>query len=628
MDYTASKYQNTITSKSTLVPSDHQLAYAAGETIRFSVPPFMSFIDPRQSVLKMKVKVDGSSIYRFPKKIGVQSVINNMRIYDGTQTHTLENLQNYAERLSKEYHYTENNSIKHKRDLLEGSESAVEDGFYNLLTPAGAINEKQTAAIFNASQLGNGYAHTGVVNSAPETKTINGVVNQLANPNELEVVLPLSSGILGTMSQRMFPAALTQGLEVEIDTNVATKCLEVWSEAGMMSNEANLTGAGNAPGATTPAAFVPSINNFALKSITPAAYAAATPITAVSIYASSVAPAAAAAAARALTPADRFQNSLNGLTGSSNLIVGRPFFCYTEGSGAAPSALVCIGTIASLTYNAATDAVDIVLGDVPAALRSTAGGATNQYIPAAATDFPAIAANAAPAGFEMRGACGVSKKASTAVCEYRLDDIELVLKTAQPPKSYVDGLMKSTMSDEGAEYDFLTAETYRNNVNAGEVISQINLPCLNERAVSIMTLPINQSVPNGVLVDNFATTLDHIQNYNYIINGQTQPTRKVSLGRLSNSPSLTEQVALWETEKALASARLKVRNLQEQGKEFVMARSLAKFGGVYNLAADGNISLRTEYDANEPPTENKLFTSYIYGLRRIRVNKVGLSVEL
>ena len=59
-----------------------------------------------------------------------------------------------------------------------------------------------------------------------------------------------------------------------------------------------------------------------------------------------------------------------------------------------------------------------------------------------------------------------------------------------------------------------------------------------------------------------------------------------------------------------------------------MARSLAKFGGVYNLAADGNISLRTEYDANEPPTENKLFTSYIYGLRRIRVNKVGLSVEL
>ena len=623
MDYTASKYQNTITSKSTLVPSDHQLSYTAGETLRFSVPPFMSFIDPRQSVLKMKVKVDGSSIYRFPKKIGVQSVINNMRIYDGTQTHTLENLQNYAERLSKEYHYTENNSVKHKRDLLEGSESAVEDGYYNL-----RANEKQTAAIFNASQLGNGYANTGVVSVAPEVKTINGVVNQLANPNELEVVLPLSSGILGTMSQRMFPAALTQGLEVEIDTNVATKVLEVWSQAGMMSNEANLSGAANPPAPPTPPVFVPSINNFAIKTITGGAVGAA--LTAVSIYASSVAPAAVAPAASAVLPADRFQNSLNGLTGSSNLLVGRPFFAYTTGDPAAPTApdLVCIGTIVSLTFNAGTNAIDIVLGDVPVALRSNVGGATNQYIPVAAKDVIAVAGAAPPAGFEARGACGVSKIASTAVCEYRLDDIELVLKTAQPPKAYVDGLMKSTMSDEGAEYDFLTAETYRNNVNAGEVISQINLPTLNERAVSIMTLPINQSVPNGVLVDNFATTLDNIQNYNYIVNGQTQPTRKVPLARLNNAVSLTEQVALWETEKALASARLKVRNLNEQGKEFVMARSLAKFGGVYNLAADGNISLRTEYSANEPPTENKLFTSYIYGLRRIRVNKVGLSVEL
>jgi len=60
----------------------------------------------------------------------------------------------------------------------------------------------------------------------------------------------------------------------------------------------------------------------------------------------------------------------------------------------------------------------------------------------------------------------------------------------------------------------------------------------------------------------------------------------------------------------------------------MMARPLALYGGVYNLAADGNISLKTEYSSSTPPTENKLFTSYIYGLRRIRVNKVGLSVEL
>ena len=102
----------------------------------------------------------------------------------------------------------------------------------------------------------------------------------------------------------------------------------------------------------------------------------------------------------------------------------------------------------SLTFNAGTNAIDIVLGDVPVALRSNVGGATNQYIPVAAKDVIAVAGAAPPAGFEARGACGVSKIASTAVCEYRLDDIELVLKTAQPPKAYVCLLYTSDAADD------------------------------------------------------------------------------------------------------------------------------------------------------------------------------------
>tara|TARA_R110000803_G_scaffold50583_1_gene104829 strand:+ start:9556 stop:11427 length:1872 start_codon:yes stop_codon:yes gene_type:complete len=623
MDYTASQFQNTITSKSTLVPSDNQLTYKDGETVRFSVPPFMSFIDPRQSVLKMRVKVTGSSIYKFPTKIGCQSIINNMRIMDGTQTHTLENLTSYAERLSKEYHYTENDSIKHKRDLLEGSESVYDEGWYSL-----SNSEKNSAAVFNASQLGNGYSFTQTVNTAPETQTINGSVVQLANPNEIEVVLPLSSGIIGTMSKRMFPAALTQGLAIEIDTNLATKCLEIWNQAGIMSNEAILSGAAVAPGAVT---FLPSINNFAIKSVLPSPQVIATPVTEVSIMAASVRPAATAPAARSLTPVNRFSNSLEGMVGASNLIVGRPFYAWTIGSAVAPifaPDLVCIGTIGSLTYDAANNAIKVGLGTIPANLQSLVGGATGQYVPVAAKDFIATAATGAAAGYESAGACGVSLKTSTEFCSYELKELELVLKTAQPPKSYVDGLQKSTMTDEGAEYDFMTTETYRNNVNAGEVVAQINLPTLNERAVSIITLPHNQSTANSVLNNNFKTTLDNISNYGYIINGQQQPTRVVNLGRLSNPIPMNEQVALWELEKSLATARLPVRNLQGQAEEFMMARPLAKYGGVYNLAADGNISLKMEFSTNPPPSENKLLTSYVYGLRRIRVNKVGLSVEL
>tara|TARA_R110002049_G_scaffold87992_2_gene222596 strand:- start:393 stop:2267 length:1875 start_codon:yes stop_codon:yes gene_type:complete len=622
-DFNSSPFENTITSKSTLVPSDHQLDYKDGDTIRFDVPAFMSYIDPRQSVLKMNVKVRGSSIYRFNEKIGAQSCINNLRCYDGTQTHTLENLQSYSERLVKEYHYSENDSIKHKRNLLEGAESSIEDGFHTHINQSGSRTDKSVT--MNTSQLGNGYSPQEPVNAAPE---LDGTTI-LANPNTIEVVLPLSSGIIGTMSKRMFPAALTQGLKIEIDTNLATKALQIWSEAGFAGQEWSKDGAGLAD-----AVYVPKKTNFAIQSIVGGGVGA--PMTGIRVYADSListSPPTAASAidAAALVPVNRARNIAQGMVGASNLLVGRPIFAWTTGvfPGTLPS-YECIGVIASMSYAAgATPTVDITLGAVPAIYQTVAGGgAVANYTPTGARDvIPAFAAVAVPAAtFENSGICSISPADSTKECSYALSNIELVLKTAAPPKSYTDNLFRQTQTEEGAVVDFLTAETYRNNVNAGEVIAQINLPVLNQRAVSMMTLPINQSLAHSVLVDNFATTLDNIQQYSFIVNGKLTPTRAVLLGRLNNNKS--EQVALWEIEKALSSAKIPVRNLDKQESQFCIARALARYGGVYNLAADGNISLRLEYSSQTLPVQNKLLTSYIYGLRRIRATKNGLIVEL
>ena len=629
-DFNSSPFENTITSKSTLVPSDHQLDYNAGDTIRFDILPSIGgFIDPRQTCLKMNVKVTGSSIYRFNEKIGLQSVINNLRIYDGTQSHLLENEQSYGERLVKEYHYTSNDSIVNKRDLLEGVESGWEGGFLPLVTASDAVSRKDYSVTMHRSQLGDGYASTQAVANAPEVQTIGGVVTQLANPNTIEVCLPLSSGILGTMSKRMFPAVLTQGLKVEIDTNGARKCLQLWSEAGFGGQE--WSGTGVSPAQVANAVYAPSKHNFAIQSIVGGGVGVA--MTSVKLFADALSPAATSATdARSLVPVDRARNVGGGMTGASNLIVGRPIFAWTTGAFAVPTlpTYQCIGTITSMSYTAgATPTIDIVLGAVPAIYQTTAGGGNvGNYTPVAAVDvIPTFATIATPpATYEQSGICSVSLADGTAQCSYTLSDIELVIKTAQPPKSYVDNLFRQTQTDEGAMIDFLTAETYRNNVNQGEVIAQINIPALNERAVSIMTLPVNQALPMSVLEDNFATTLDNIQNYSYIINGTIQPTRKVSLGRLNIDRN--EQVAMWELEKALSSAKLMVRNLNEQNSQFAIARALSRYGGVYNLASDGNISLRLEYSSQNLPVQNKLLTSYIYGLRRIRATKNGLVVEL
>ena len=92
MDFTASSYQQTIPSRSTFAPSDHQLSYASGQTLRFEVPSFLSFIDPRQSYLKFNVKVTASSPARFSNKCGCATIVNNLRIYDLQGNCTIENL--------------------------------------------------------------------------------------------------------------------------------------------------------------------------------------------------------------------------------------------------------------------------------------------------------------------------------------------------------------------------------------------------------------------------------------------------------------------------------------------------------------------------------------------------------
>ena len=95
---------------------------------------------------------------------------------------------------------------------------------------------------------------------------------------------------------------------------------------------------------------------------------------------------------------------------------------------------------------------------------------------------------------------------------------------------------------------------------------------------------------------------------------------------LNATPARTEQVALWESEKALSSARCLVRNLERQSDNLIIGRALALYGSVYNLKADGNLGLRVEYSTTTPPQKNKLWINQIASVRRLVVNRDGASV--
>jgi len=596
-EFESEEVRASIPSRSSYAPSDKQKSYFAGDTLRFHIPAFQSFLDPRMTTLNMKIKVtDAKSLVRFSNKCGLHSIIDNLRIYDANTNLQLETLQNYAEMAQKFHLYSENQSIRNKRGLIEGMEytSRNFDGEYYDNLPARNCDQSQ---LFN-----HGYK-TG----SDATYSVDASFG--ADPNTVEVAIHLYSGILGALSNKMFPAIICNGLRIEVDTNIPEKCLEAWTLEGCVDNDGEIFPSDFGAGDSC---------RFGIIEPTPLS---ATPLTSIKLYTEKQAgfdqnpTATNFPTQQAVT--DGVSVVKNQLVGAVNLIPGNDLYGWTNAS---PPVWTKMGTIESVSCNAGEDAG----GEVAVTVNFVADPANangNLFEGGAGRD------SAGAVQDRKNNTCGVREADlfSGNTPKIVISDLQFIVKTAQPPQSYINSMMKQLASSEGIKYDYLTLDTYRNNVLGGERVVQLNIPTLNHRATSIMTLPVDNSKANALQHANLDTVIDFAKNYNYLIDNKLQPTRRVRLSQLSQTVPKTEQVALFEWEKSLSAVKIHPKNLDYQEKNFAFGRHLSRYGGVYNLAETGNASLRVEYDTLTD--KNKLMVTYIGGLRRLVVNKDGRYVE-
>jgi hypothetical protein len=574
--------------------------YVAGDTIRFHIPQFDAFIDPRQTRLNFKVRVENAeALCRFSNKCGLHSLIEGIRIYDANTNLQIETLQNYNAMAEKFHMYSENTSIRNKRGLIEGLE-------YTSRNFDSELYDNYPARTTDNSQLFNHPYKTGSNDDYFATAT------PTANPNTIEVALHLYSGILGAMSNKMFPVMLTDGLRVEIDLASSSQALELWTAEGMVKVDGNLDpflGSGDSC-------------RFGIIAPTPTN---ATPLTSVDLYTEKNAgfsQICIAGGAGTAPTQDAINNGCcivkNQLVGAVNLVVGKKLWGWTN---EAVPVWTDMGTITSVECNAGEN-----LGGLVRVKVNLVGGANGDlFVGGAGRD------NAGVAQDSLNNTCGVPSNqfvtnATGALVVPRIvvDDVQFIVKTLQPPQAYVNSMLKQVSTSEGVNYDYLTIDTYRNNILAGERVAQLNIPTLNHRATSIMTLPISNSQPNSLIYNNLKTIIDTASNYNYLIDNKLQPTRKVRLTQLSQTIPKTEQLALFECEKALSSIKIQPRQLDYQAENFFIGRALARYGGVYNLAETGNASLRVEFTN---PVLNKLMITFIGGLRRLVINNQGRYIE-
>ena len=564
------EFNQTLSSKSVIVPSEHQKSYVGGgEPLRFVVPDYIRYIDMKQSFLSFKLKVKAPRPVRLNKTAGAHSIIDRIRIYDGSQTIQLENCENYAERVALTHHYSSNTSMNNKRGLLEAVESEIP-----------TVSENTHSTSWGGSLVRNIFTEP-IKSNLQAATTITAA--QTMNGNTIEVALRLECGVFSHRSA--FPNGHIGGLIIEIDTNPALKVLELVAPQGIAETDYPVAAPGPGPANATKQYFNVIEGGIA------GVYSAAGLVN-------------AACMGFKLASAGQLVNheASLGLSTANNVKVGDVLRANAGPLGANVISLGAITEIKDL--GAGVLALEFAAVDLSNAPEQMLVGA-KVWVQVGGLNAPLV---------------GTAGEIS-----YTCDELQLVLKQVEVPKSYDDMMVRAKESQEGMSIDLWSYDTYRNNVQSGEVISQINIPSYNERVKSVLTLPYNNTLTHSLWENNLTTVLDGIQSYVWYLDGLPQPTKAVETDRMSLDPAQIDQVALWEQEKALSSCGIAVSKLTSQDKFWFIPRALARYNGVYDLKDKGSIQLKTTYSA---PAVNKLLISFICHVRRVVVSSMGKYVEL
>lgn len=195
---------NYIPTKSVIVKPEAQvdLNPTSINQVRFLIPQYLGFIDPRGTTLNYNIKMSGRGRPVPNGRAGVHSLWRDFRLQDGTGGTTLEEVQDYNVLTSQWWGYTQNDSIAAKRNMMEGRQ----------VNPATGSNVYYT---------GNQDWSAGAIAAAQ-------------NPLDLAIRQPIYSGILS--GTKIFPVVATQGLRIQMTLdNLQRSLVYPQGELGLQS---------------------------------------------------------------------------------------------------------------------------------------------------------------------------------------------------------------------------------------------------------------------------------------------------------------------------------------------------------------------------------------------------------
>ena len=553
-----------VPSKSIALKPDVVSDVVGEDQIRINVPSYIGYIDPNASYLKFNLTIENARGCLIPdKNAGGHALIRNLEIRDGGNKSQIEYLEDYNANYALLSNYTKQNSISHKRELFNGQVSKLPD------------------KIYDPSLYYNSPADHGSVVTTPS-----GLAKTPTNPT---LQIPLNCGLW--KQGQVIPVGAMNGMRISIDTEDPLRALMYLNdEMRFTSNNLGV------------------VNN------------------------------------RTLTFDDGGGGNLKEIGGDArgagiaNTIFGVPLLMtdrrtcpfdindilYISDSGGARANEDKLGTIVGFF----TDGGGRVnISYVPD--RDTAGGLANAHAKNNSEVYIKVVDR--QVAHAVCGSTDINVNTKSLIIPaptYRMTNIELIVQQISPPQAYVESTLKAVSGEKGIQMDIMSYELYRHNQNNVVGLQQILIPTRATRAKSLFSQPLPVTRFRTLEHSSFQGVADNATSYEWIYGTKHYPSRLAPLTRYSLlSPNgnrdrfRVEALHSSELQKAILNVDEKVLSLQRIPDHFTIARGLTKYGQVMDLS-QSTLSLRVDYGGTAVLT--KLFNNYVYGLRRLVINKDGV----
>lgn len=219
--------------------------------------------------------------------------------------------------------------------------------------------------------------------------------------------------------------------------------------------------------------------------------------------------------------------------------------------------------------------------------------------------------------------------ANSLTASYTVSNVGMTCSVVQAPPERLRTLLSKMSSSGGVRLDYTSFNLYRQNLNAKIPQTELLIPTVENRAMSIVVAPMRTT--SQLYEDTLQPIGDQATSYQFNLGNRLVPNRRVEVDRVMSENAVQtlkwNGIHLHETEKAMARLKIPPRNLTENARACTFPRALSKEGHSYN-ANRNEVRLNIQYGqgANDNVL-NKLTNGWVHHIRTAVITPGQVAVE-